>query len=407
MRPTCKIAMALAIGCVAMHRDAGAQPALPRSVQASAATGTAQAVVVGPGPLIHTAQVLPLDEQGQLVGAGGPQDQVERAFENLQVALSAGGGSLDKVVKLNVYAADEQAATAVRQALPKIFSGDLKPAVCFVGGRLTHPQALVALDAVATTKIKGDGAAVPRIRGARLWARHSISSHAAVLPGNDRVYISGQAEKGDDPRQAARATLESLRKTLQFLELDLPQVVQVKSFLTPIASAAEVEEEIVRFFGDRPTPPLVFVEWRSNLPIEIELIAAGSRQSPPPQRVEYLTPPGMPASPIFARVTRIWGEQVVFTSGLYGAGTTGEEQVRSIFETLKPLLAESGSDLKHLVKATYYVADDDTSAALGRLRPGYYDPQRPPAASKALVSSVAREGRSITLDMIAVPTVDR
>src|SRR5687768_9250684 len=99
----CKIAMVLVVGSLAMLGPASAQSVPPRSVQASATTGTAQAVVVGPGPLIHTAQVLPLDEQGQLVGVGRPQDQVERAFENLRAVLSAGGGNLDRVVKLNVY----------------------------------------------------------------------------------------------------------------------------------------------------------------------------------------------------------------------------------------------------------------------------------------------------------------
>jgi len=57
----------------------------------------------------------------------------------------------------------------------------------------------------------------------------------------------------------------------------------------------------------------------------------------------------------------------------------------------------------NLAKATYYVSTDATSKALNVLRPNYYDPKRPPAASKALVPGVGREGRTLTLDMIAVP----
>jgi hypothetical protein len=33
----------------------------------------------------------------------------------------------------------------------------------------------------------------------------------------------------------------------------------------------------------------------------------------------------------------------------------------------------------------------------------FYDPQRPPAASKAMVRGTGREKRTITWDMIAVP----
>ncbi len=76
-----------------------------------------------------------------------------------------------------------------------------------------------------------------------------------------------------------------------------------------------------------------------------------------------------------------------------------------MLEQLKATLAKAGSDLNHLVKATYYVSSDGTSKALNELRPRYYDPKRPPSASKALVAGVGREGRALALNMIAVPTM--
>ena len=72
-------------------------------------------------------------------------------------------------------------------------------------------------------------------------------------------------------------------------------------------------------------------------------------------------------------------------------------------ETLGKLLTASGSDFKHLVKATYYVSAEDASKALNESRPEYYEPQRPPAASKAVVKGVGRKGRTLTMDMIAGP----
>ena len=78
--------------------------------------------------------------------------------------------------------------------------------------------------------------------------------------------------------------------------------------------------------------------------------------------------------------------------------------MRSIFSQLENILSETGSDLRHLAKATYYVSDADPSAQLNKLRPEYYDPERPPAASKVMVSGVGHPQRGITIDMIAAPT---
>jgi enamine deaminase RidA (YjgF/YER057c/UK114 family) len=174
-----------------------------------------------------------------------------------------------------------------------------------------------------------------------------------------------------------------------------------------MTKAEEVRKEFARFYGEEKVPPLVFVEWKSSaaVPIEIELIAAarpGKEKSP--DAVEYLTPPGMTASPIFSRVARVNHEKTVYVSGLYGPeGKGGEAQVLAVFDELGGLLKKAGSDFKHLAKATYYVSTDDASAKLNELRPRYYDPKRPPSASKAMVAGVGREGRGITLDMIAVP----
>src|SRR5262249_10281404 len=94
---------------------------------------------------------------------------------------------------------------------------------------------------------------------------------------------------------------------------------------------------------------------------------------------------------------------IVYTSGLYGrTATDAAGQVREAFAVLGDLLKETGSDFRHLAKATYYVADEETSRKLNELRPNYYDPRRPPAASKAVVPGVASPGKTGPLDMIAV-----
>jgi enamine deaminase RidA (YjgF/YER057c/UK114 family) len=182
-------------------------------------------------------------------------------------------------------------------------------------------------------------------------------------------------------------------------------IVQLKCFLQPMESVAEVQDEISRYFGREKTPPVSFVQWRSTAPIEIELVAWGGRAVDNAiEPLEFITPPGLKASPLYSRVARIHRGATIFLGDLFGAaGSSAEEQVTRPFERLKALADETGSDLLHLAKATYYVTDDEVSKAHNAVRPKYYDPERPPAASKALVAGTGRAGSRYAMDMIAVP----
>ena len=110
------------------------------------------------------------------------------------------------------------------------------------------------------------------------------------------------------------------------------------------------------------------------------------------------------ALPVYSRVARTASPETIYVSGLFGKpGLAAKEETEELFAQLGQILKAGGSDLRHLAKATYYVATDEASSQLNALRPNYYDPQRPPAASKAMVRGVGLPGRTTTLDMIAVP----
>lgn len=395
--------LTLSLVCVALSRgpiliaDDGI-----RYIESRDDEGSSGAVVVPDVPLGHTAQFLPLDRQLRVVGAGHAAAQIEAVLSHIEETVTALGSPAGKlaIVKLNVVAANTAVATEVRQALAKRFVGREKPAVSYVGGKLRYPDALVAMDAVymlpASTKTGGTLTA----------AGNHHPQIFSVLPPGQKVYVSGQAEKGKDVGEMTRHTLESLAATLKHLGLELKNVVQVKSFVGPFESATEAEGEIIKFFGDRaPLPPLVFVEWTTRPSIEIELIAsAGSAEKPMSDAVEFITPPGMTASPVFSRVARKAAGPSIYLSGIYGTSSEdGAAEAREIFRQLGSLLDQSGSDFRHLVKATYYVSSDQAGAKLNEIRPEFYDPKRPPAASKAPVTGTGREGRTLTLDLIAAP----
>lgn len=374
-----------------MNAVSAAEP--PKCIEPQAKTGQSLAVVVKNVPLVHTAQVRP-------DGAGSPKNELMLVLTRLDAILKEADSRLADALKLNVYVRDPEVTAVVEQQLAKTFAGAHKPAISYVTTSLTPRSPAVAIDAVAVSS-RTDVKEVLRLPPAEKGQECS----AAILPAGPRVYISGQAEKGDGTlADATKQTMKSLFDTLAWLELSPADVVEVKAFVTPMKESSVAISEMMKSFGDETPPPISVVEWISGLPIEIELVAAARPRDNAPA-CEYLTPPFMTSSPVFCRVVRAYSPTSIYLSGLYGSTNepSGEAEVRELFRITERLTAAAGSDLKHLVKATYYVTDNDVSTWHNKLRPSYYDPERPPAASKAMVFGTGREKRTITWDLIAVP----
>lgn len=360
------------------------------------AQGDVVAVRLPVASLVHTAQLVPQDVKNSELPQQGAQ-----VLAQLAELLAEFNALRSDVVKLNVYVRDAEAAAAFHELLREWF-GEQAPSVAYVVSPLPNSSAAIGLDVIiALPATTSASVAYHRLQplpgGSKLAA-------ASVLPNGDAVYVSGQAEPGD-LRQATRDTVASLISTLENLGLNKQDVVQLKCFIMPMSDVAIANQEIAAAFQGHTTPPIVYVEWASSetIPIEIELIAAAGNTNQT-ETVSYSTPPGMKASPVYSRVAHVHGVSRIYFAGLVAtAAGDGASQVISIYEQLDSVLEQCGSDFEHLVKATYYVSDDDASQQLNKLRPNYYNPQRPPAASKAIVPSVAIPQRSISIDMIATP----
>lgn len=352
-------------------------------------TGGALAVLAGEAPLAHTTQLLPTDKNGKIAGKDNPAAQLKQVFDNVDLALKLAGSNLDRAVKLNICVADNQLIPELRKYITKSFKSGKRPAVSLVTGDIIPSEALFAIDAIGVSTLS---AAPPR------------QSQVAVLPGAGVVYVSGQAANGEIAG-AAQATLKQLDSTLKFLGLTKKDIVQIKSFICPAADIDLVKKEMAAFFEGQTIPPAVYVEWTSKKPlIEIELIAAvpgPSNRSA--KQLEFITPAGMTASPVYSKVTRVNYGKKIYLSSLYAEKSgPGDSEVADIFSTMAKVLAASGSDFDHLAKATYYVVTDSASNQLNAIRPKYYKPESPPAASKAIVKGVGIEDKGLGIDMIGV-----
>lgn len=345
-----------------------------RVIEPDAASGSALAVVTpADAPLVFTDQIAEKDPLTAL-----------QALANI---LEASGSHFSNIVRLNFYVTKSETSAEIEKVLAATFKGSYQPAVTYVTTALPQADATVAVDAVAVTSKVGSG--------------------TKLLPPGVRIYVSGQAEKGDGTlADATKQTLLSLERTLTFLGLTKKDVVQVKSFYLPMAKWQEADQEISAYFGDH-NPARAFVEWQSSLPIEIELVVDGNGNPELAKGpyIEIRTPPDMKASPVFSRLTIVRNTPLILISSLYPSdtGDTPDLQSRSHFTNLKKVLDATGSDWSNLVKATYYYSDDALSSAQNKHRPDYLNPMRPPASSKAKVSGVGKPGHGINMDMIAVP----
>lgn len=373
---------------------------LKRVPQGGGEFGSA-AVVVERGDLLHTAQLFPGEGAGAEVAG-----QVSTILGTLNAILKEAGSDEGSVVRLQINLTDSSKRWEVLAALKQQWGEKAAPALSFVQGKLPRDGALVAIDAVAAVPSSGSESGVvvrktPAIAGLN-------GPTGAVLPGKRIMHVAGQAEKGSDVRESTRNTLKHLQQTLEWQKLGWKDAVSIKCFLTPIEAAPQVLEDVRTICGENH-PPVIFVEWKSDIPIEIEVVANAAGcplEFAADETVKYLTPPDMTASPVYSRVAVTNGTSI-YVAGLLAQGeaaATSEGETRDLFRQLTEILgkAECGSDLKHLAKATYYCAEETTSRALNAVRPDYYDPARPPAASKAMVPGVGHAERKITLDMIAV-----
>jgi enamine deaminase RidA (YjgF/YER057c/UK114 family) len=111
----------------------------------------AYASVAPPGSLIFTAGACPLDDNGQVAGAGDVRAQASLAMANLGTALAAGGATLGDVLKTTVFVASAQQADLVAawDVIRAAFGEHDAPSTLLGVSVLGYSGQLVEIEAVA------------------------------------------------------------------------------------------------------------------------------------------------------------------------------------------------------------------------------------------------------------------
>uniref|UniRef100_UPI00404B09C4 RidA family protein n=1 Tax=Daejeonella sp. TaxID=2805397 RepID=UPI00404B09C4 len=124
--------------------------------QTSRQYGSSDAVIVKNVPLAHTSQIFSLDKRGKFVFKGELQKQIGQIFSNLPKALNTADSGLGQIVKLNIYLKNTALISEVQTEISSRFKPNKLPAVSYVTGDLSHPDALISIDAIAVSSNSSD-----------------------------------------------------------------------------------------------------------------------------------------------------------------------------------------------------------------------------------------------------------
>ncbi len=96
---------------------------------------------------VYMSGQIPLDPASMELVAGGIENQIKRVFDNLSAVAEAAGGSLDNVVKLNIFLTDLACFPTVNEIMATYFD-EPYPARAAIGVASLPKGAQVEMDAV-------------------------------------------------------------------------------------------------------------------------------------------------------------------------------------------------------------------------------------------------------------------
>ena len=103
------------------------------------------------GDTVYLSGQIPLDPETMELVSGGFEAQVKRVFDNLIAVCEASGGSIQDLVKLNIYLTDMGNFATVNEVMTTVFR-EPYPARAAIGVAALPKGAQVEMDAIMVLK---------------------------------------------------------------------------------------------------------------------------------------------------------------------------------------------------------------------------------------------------------------
>lgn len=117
--------------------------------------GYTHIVITEPRKLAYISGQVAWDAKGQIVGKGNFRVQVTKALDNLKLALTAAGATMDDLIKVNYYVVNlkPDEVRIIREVRSNYFSSEHPPASTLVGvTALAREDFMIEIEAVAVVK---------------------------------------------------------------------------------------------------------------------------------------------------------------------------------------------------------------------------------------------------------------
>jgi len=192
----------------------------------------------GAGGIVYLPSILPLDDRGEVIGAGDVVAQARAVYERARDLLAPLGLGLDRVVKTLDYVTP--AALAGYKATGRVrreFLGPVYPAAAgIIMPRLPHPGALIQVDVIASRE-----APVGVDPG---WARYAKLTYSAGVRAGNTLFLSGFAALEPETERAVHAgdvvaqaeyTYTNILRVLRAAGAGPEHLVKTVEYVTPSA----------------------------------------------------------------------------------------------------------------------------------------------------------------------------
>jgi reactive intermediate/imine deaminase len=101
------------------------------------------------GDLLFVSGIVPVDDEGRVVGEGDVVEQARQVFRNMAEVLAAAGASFSDVAKVTLFLTDVDDRARINPVRQEVF-GAARPASTLVEiSRLAVPGALIEVECVA------------------------------------------------------------------------------------------------------------------------------------------------------------------------------------------------------------------------------------------------------------------
>jgi 2-iminobutanoate/2-iminopropanoate deaminase len=316
------------------------------------------------GDLTFVAQ----DASGPGAMPSGTVAQAARTLENLKRALASVGQSPDNLVFLHVMLTNYDDAPAVAKLVQAAFKPERAPTTAFIGVSKLAPNALVRMDAVASSnsdRVQIVAKDVPLPLGAPC---HAVRAGDLVFVGAvDGPEVRGKADTGEPGSAQNLLILERIDTVLKAGGLSLKDAFRHWQYLRNMSDAS-VREAFTRGRSNRLDPILKPDEYPANSRIGSRALGAGVSQR---SYVVATRGERKYVNSKFARKTpRVFSQSVRSGDWLFIAGQDAVDvanqtlfvgdlrsQTEQCIRQLQFIMEEAGGTLDNIVKTTVFLLE--------------------------------------------------